>query len=255
MKEVIVIKKLSFLLMFVMFFITSNLSISASGFGFTRNNDNLPPSIGSYQKIFKETGSIYVGDTNKKNIYLTFDAGYDNGELPKILDVLSKYNIKASFFLTGDFVNRYQDLVIRMTLEGHAICNHTYSHKNISLMDLNTLEDEITKVESAYYDITGCRMLRLVRPPEGEFDLNSLRNVNKLGYRAVFWSSACVDWKVDSQNVVEYTKNIFVNNLHNGAIILMHSVSSSNREALPSIIEESLKQGYTFSLLTDFENG
>ena len=161
---------LGIVIMFTMFFTTSYLSLNAYGFGFTKNDDHLVPEIGKYKSILENTNSYYVGDTNKKEVYLTFDAGYDNGELPKILDILNEKNIKASFFLTGDFVKRFPELTIRMTLEGHTICNHTYNHKNITKLSKEELQVEITKLEESYFNLTGKQMAKYFRPPEGEFD-------------------------------------------------------------------------------------
>ncbi len=237
-------------IMFIMFFTTSYVSLNAYGFGFTRNDDHKTPEIGKYQAIIDGTDSYYVGDTNEKVIYLTFDAGYDNGELPKILDILSEKNILASFFLTGDFVKRFPELTIRMAHEGHTICNHTYNHTNITKLSIDELKVELTKLEEAYFNLTGMNMVKYFRPPEGEFDRTSLLNVKSLGYKTVFWSSAYCDWNVNGQKSVEYTKEMYLNNLHNGAILLMHSVSSSNREALSCIIDEVIELGYTFKTVT-----
>lgn len=241
---------LSIIIMFTMFFTTSYLSLNAYGFGFTKNNNHQVPEIGKYKSILENTNSYYVGDTDKKEIYLTFDAGYDNGELPKILDILNEKNIKASFFLTGDFVKRFPELTIRMTHEGHTICNHTYNHKNITKLSKEELQVELTKLEESYFNLTGHRMVKYFRPPEGEFDEISLKNINSLGYKTVFWSSAYCDWNESGQKSVDYTIDVYMNNLHNGAILLMHSVSSSNREALPTIIDEVLSLGYTFKTVT-----
>lgn len=237
-------------LMFIMFFTTSYVSLNAYGFGFTRNPSHEPPNIGKYESIIEGTNSFYVGDTNQLEVYLTFDAGYDNGELPKILDILNEKNVKASFFLTGDFVKRFPELTIRMTLEGHTICNHTYSHVDITKLSKEELSSELTKLEEAYFNLTGHQMVNYVRPPEGTFDRNSLMNLKELGYKTVFWSSAYQDWNVSGQKDVEYTKRMYLDNLHNGAILLMHSVSSSNREALPCIIDEVIELGYTFKTVT-----
>ena len=252
MKEVDKMKKIlsSITIMFIMFFTTSYLSVNAYGFGFTRNDNHKTPEIGKYKTILENTDSYYVGDTNQKEIYLTFDAGYDNGELPKILDILSEKKVLASFFITGDFVKRFPELVIRMAHEGHTICNHTYNHANITKISKDELSVELTKLEEAYFNLTGMHMVKYFRPPSGEFDRTSLLNVKSLGYKTIFWSSAYCDWNVNGQKSVEYTKEMYLNNLHNGAILLMHSVSSSNREALPSIIDEVRSLGYAFKTVT-----
>jgi peptidoglycan-N-acetylmuramic acid deacetylase len=137
-----------------------------------------------------------------------------------------------------------------MAHEGHTICNHTYNHANITKISKDELLVELTKLEEAYFNLTGMHMVKYFRPPSGEFDRTSLLNVKSLGYKTIFWSSAYCDWNVNGQKSVEYTKEMYLNNLHNGAILLMHSVSSSNREALPSIIDEVRSLGYTFKTVT-----
>lgn len=250
MKKGLLSKISSACLLFVMFFITSTISLNAYGFGFTRNDEHKTPNIGFYQEILDSTSSYYVGDTNKKEIYLTFDSGYDNGELPKILDILKEEEVLASFFITGDFVKRFPDLVIRMTNEGHTICNHTYHHPDLTKLSSDEIAYELRKLEDEYFFLTKSRMASYVRTPEGSFDKKTLKVIESLGYKTVFWSSAIVDWKVNGQKGKDYAKKMFLDNLHNGAIILMHSVSSSNREALPSIIREVKSMGYDFKTVS-----
>ena len=106
-----------------------------------------------------------------------------------------------------------------MAHEGHTICNHTYNHANITKLSIEELSVELTKLEEAYFNLTGMRMVKYFRPPEGEFDRTSLLNVKILWYNTIFWSSAYCDWNVNGQKSVEYTKEMYLNNLHNGAIL------------------------------------
>ena len=235
--------------MFTIFFTSTKINAIASGWGFSKNKNHEVPEIGKYESILDGTNSYYVGP-NEKSVYLTFDAGYDNGMLDKILDTLKEKNVKATFFITGDFVKRFPKLVIRISQEGHLACNHSYSHKKITSLTKDELNNDLSKLENEYYNLTGKEMIHYFRPPEGEFDEISLKNVNSLGYKTVFWSSAYCDWNTNGQKSVEYTKEVYLNNLHKGAILLMHSVSSSNREALPGIIDEVLNQGFTFKTVT-----
>lgn len=231
--------------MFTIFFTSTNITTYASGWGFRKNNDHQVPQIGKYEKMIEGTDSFYVGP-DEKSVYLTFDAGYDNGMLDKILDTLNKKNIKASFFITGDFVKRFPGLVIRLVQEGHVVCNHSYSHKNITTLSKEALSNDIKKLENAFYELTNVEMVKYFRPPEGEFDRSSLLNVKSLGFKTVFWSIAYKDWDVKNQNGVDYCVKTIMDNLHNGAIILMHSVSSSNQEALSTVIDKITNEGYTF---------
>lgn len=254
-KGVFFIKNISYkifigiLCLFTISFCSITTKVNAYGWGFTRNNNHTSPNIGSYEEIIKDTDSYYLGDVNKKTLYLTFDAGYDNGVLDEIINVLNEKNIKASFFITGDFIKRFPDLVIKLEEQGHLMCNHSYSHRSINKMSKDEIKTDLEKIEKAYYDLTKKQIAKYFRPPKGDFDKESLLYVNSLGYKNIFWSMAHYDWDVNKQMSVEKTKQIVLDNLHNGAIILMHSVSISNARSLPDIIDEAIKQGYCFETL------
>ena len=233
------------LVMFTIFFTSTQIKSYASGWGFRKNENHEIPEIGKYQKDIDGTNSYYVGP-NEKSVYLTFDAGYDNGVLDKILDTLKEKNVKATFFLTGDFVKRFKDLTIRIVSEGHIACNHSYSHRKITTLSKEELRKDLSKLEEEFYNLTATKMVKYFRPPEGEFNRQSLLNVSELGYKTIFWSIAYKDWDTKNQSGTDYCVKTVMNNLHNGAIILMHSVSSSNQEALPIIIDKIIQEGYTF---------
>ena len=234
MKKIIV---LVFVMLFT--FIAYNYpKVNAYGFGFKRNNVHKVPDIGFYKKILEENNGYYVG--KPKNVYLTFDVGYDNGHLEKYLDILKAENVKATFFVTGDFVSRFSSLLVRIYEEGHLICNHSYSHKKINLLSENELIEDLTKLENAYFDKTGAKMQKIFRPPEGQFDEKSLKTLGKLGYKTVFWSIAHVDWKNSNMKCYD---NI-VDNLHDGAIILLHTVNEDNYQNLSKIINYIKQSGY-----------
>lgn len=219
-------------------------STFAYGWGFKRNNNNVPPDIGKYASEIDGTSSYYMGDPDEKIVYLTFDAGYDNGVLGKILDVLNEKNIKSTIFVTGDFIVREHELTYRMAYEGHTVGNHTWKHKNITKLSYEELTREIKKVEDAYYELTNLQMTKYFRPPAGEFNKEALKNVEKLGYNTFFWSLAYKDWETKNQRGADVAYQQVMNNLHNGAIILMHTVSISNLEALPRIIDGIRDAGY-----------
>lgn len=219
-------------------------STFAYGWGFKRNNNNVPPDIGKYASEIDGTSSYYMGDPDEKIVYLTFDAGYDNGVLGRILDVLNEKNVKSTVFVTGDFIVREHALTIRMANEGHTVGNHTWKHKNITKISFEELSDEIKKVEDAYFKLTNQPMVKYFRPPAGEFNKESLKNVEKLGYSTFFWSLAYKDWETNNQRGADYAINQVMNNLHNGAIILMHTVSTDNLNALPIIIDGIRDAGY-----------
>lgn len=238
------------MVMFTMFFTSIHIKTNASGWGFRKNSIHQIPEIGKYKEEIDGTDSFYVG-SDEKSVYLTFDAGYDNGILGKILDTLKEKNIKASFFLTGDFVKRFPELTKRIVNEGHVACNHSYSHRKITTLSKSELQKDLEKLEEEFFKLTGCQMVKYFRPPEGVFDRNSLLNAKSLGYKTIFWSIAYRDWDTNNQIGVDYCVKTIMDNLHNGAIILMHSVSSSNQEALPTVIEKITQEGYTFKTVLD----
>lgn len=246
-------KKILMFLLILFFCLTTNLSANAYGFGFKKNNNHLQPEIGKYNNEIYGTDSYYVGDSNEKVVYLTFDVGYDNGCLSKVLDILKEKNVESTFFVTGDFFDKGKELIIRMVNEGHIVGNHTYDHKNITKLSYDELEEQLVKVENKYYEITGKDMIKYFRPPEGEFNKQSLMNVKKAGYKTFFWSIAYVDWNTKNQKNNNYAYEVVMNNLHNGAIILMHTVSKDNLNNLGSIIDGIRNEGYEIKNLNEFK--
>ena len=217
----------------------------ASGWGFQKNNNHEIPQIGSYQKILENNNAYYVG--KEKSIYLTFDAGYDNGVMTDILKVLREKKVQATFFVTGDFVNRFTPLLEEIINDGHLVGNHSYSHKAIDTMSEEQLLNDLKRLEEFYYEKTNSVLGKIFRPPEGRFDEESLKWLKNAGYKTFFWSVALVDW--DDKAINSY-KGV-MDNLHDGAIILLHSVSRSNADDLGKIIDDIRQQGYEFHLLTE----
>lgn len=217
----------------------------AYGFGLKKNNTHTQPDIGIYKNILDRNNGIYVGDKNEKVIYLTFDCGYENGYTNTILDVLKEENVNATFFLTGHYIKSAPNIVLRMKNDGHVLANHSNKHKDITKIKDSEIKKEILDLETMYYNLTGSHLTKFYRPPAGNFDDKSLSVVNELGYKTMFWSLAYPDW--NHNNSVEYTVKEVMQNIHNGAIILMHAVSKSNAMALKTIINELKSEGYTIS--------
>lgn len=246
------IKKI-FLIILALFIISlSSVNTLAYGFGYSKNSNHEQPHIGKYLNEIKDTDSYYVGNKKDKIVYLTFDAGYDNGVLDGILNVLKEKDVKSTFFVTGDFLERNSDLLKRIVNENHIIGNHTYNHKNITKISKLELINEISMFENKYTEIIGSNPIKFFRPPEGEFNKESLMTVKELGYKTFFWSIAYVDWNTNKQKGMEYAYNSVMNNIHNGAIILMHTVSKDNLMALPKIIDDLRSNGYIIKNLNEF---
>lgn len=240
---------------FILLLLILKPSVSAKsyGWGFNRNDQNIQPDIGKYADEIKGTGSYYVGDPDKKVIYLTFDAGYDNGNLQIILNVLKEKDVKSTFFLTGDFLEREKELLDQMVNDGHLVGNHTWGHKDISKLSQSQLEEQLKLFEDKYYELYNEYPSKLFRPPAGQFDNLSLMRVKELGYNTIFWSIAFKDW-LDDNRGEDYAYNNVVNNLHNGAIVLLHTVSRDNALALGKIIDKIHEDGYEIRNLDSLVN-
>jgi len=246
-------KKILLVIVFMLGLIAlPTLSGKSYGWGFKRNSEHRQPEIGRYAEEIEGTSSFYVGPADEKVVFLTFDAGYDNGVLPKILDVLDEKNVKSTFFVTGDFIERESDLLMEIVWRGHLVGNHTWSHKDITKLSDQELETELRKVEETYQRLTLRPMPKLFRPPAGQFNRESLLKVQDLGYKTFFWSLAYRDWLTDEQKGEEFAYKNVMDNLHNGAIILLHTVSEDNCKALGRIIDGIRAEGYAICNLDYF---
>ena len=196
--------------------------------------------------------AAYLGDTSQPVIYLTFDAGYENGSTAKILDALQKHNVKAAFFLVGNYIERNPDLVRRMVEEGHTVGNHTMHHYDMSkLSDFDAFSKELSGLEDLFREATGRELPKYYRPPQGIYSEENLKNAQKLGYKTVFWSLAYVDWNNDSQPTKEEAFSKLLPRIHNGAVVLLHSTSKTNGEILDELLTKWEDMGYHFGTLEE----
>ena len=215
--------------------------------GLSFQSEGAPPVANASQEYLRNFDALYVGDANKKEIYITFDAGFENGNTEKILDALKKHGVKATFFLVGNYFETQPELVKRMAEEGHTIGNHTYSHPDMSkISDIQSFQTELQKNEALYRDILGSEMPKLYRPPQGKFCEENLKMAQQLGYSTVFWSLAYVDWYVDDQPTPEQAFSKLLPRIHPGAVVLLHSTSSTNAEILDELLTKWEETGYSF---------
>lgn len=228
-----------------------NSMANGYGWGFKKSTNHEIPEIGKYKQMLDKYGSYYVDDSDDKVVYLTFDNGYEEGYTTKILDTLKEENVPATFFVTGHYVESKPELVKRMVKEGHIIGNHSYHHPDFSVVSKKTMKKELETLESAVAEITDQDQMKYLRPPRGMFNEETLEWANELGYIHVFWSLAFSDWNTDKQKGGTYAYDQVMNQIHPGAIILLHAVSSDNAEALPKIINGLKEKGYTFKSLDD----
>jgi len=224
-------------------------------FGFKKSRNGQLPSIAQegFLGIVEQNGAIFLGNTEKKELYLTFDNGYENGYTIKVLDVLKEKQVPAAFFVTGHYIRDQAELLKRMTAEGHLIGNHSWSHPDMSGLSAERIKVELDKVKEEVAALTGQKEMPYLRPPRGIFSENMLKISRELGYTNVFWSVAYKDWDVNDQKGWKYAYDRVMAQLHPGAVILLHSVSRDNAEALGKIIDDAKQQGYEFKSLDQLD--
>lgn len=221
------------------------------GWGYKKNTDHQVPDIGSYQQLLDEYGAYYADLSGEKNIYLTFDNGYEEGYTSDVLDVLKENKVPATFFVTGHYVDTEPELICRMADEGHIIGNHSYHHPDFSVLTKDAMQKELDDLEKAVADVSKQKKLQYLRPPRGMFNQETLKWANELGYTHIFWSLAFIDWETNNQKGWRYAYEQVLDQIHPGAIILLHSVSEDNAKALDHLIKELKDQGYEFKSLDD----
>lgn len=219
-------------------------------------DDNLSTESKSWSYAYPDNSDLLnkydaIYKLDSQNIYLTFDNGYEYGNnTSKILDILARNNIKATFFTTGSFLRDNPSISKRIYNEGHNLSNHTENHLAQGRSSDEEIKNDILEWEKTAIDIIGLNPdTHLMRPPEGSYSEKSLAIANSLGYKTVFWNYAYADWDTNNQPVPEEALEKLLNNNESGSIVLLHSVSDTNVEILEKYIKETIKQGYTFSLL------
>lgn len=220
--------------------------------GMKKSRNHEPADAGErFKNVLEKYGSFYLGDTAKKDIYLTFDNGYENGYTADILDVLKKKKVSATFFVTGHYITQNEDLIKRMVNEGHTVGNHSWHHPDLTQVSDSRFKKELQQLKEAYEKVTGRTDMMYLRPPRGIFSERTLQLSKDLGYVNVFWSLAFVDWNIDNQKGWKYAYDNIVDQIHPGAVILLHTVSEDNAKALSKVIDTVREQGYTFKSLDD----
>ena len=212
-----------------------------------------PPVGNASADALKQYNAYFYDSSDKeKKIYLTFDAGYENGYTPAILDALKKHNVKATFFVVGNYIQTSPDLIKRMAAEGHTVGNHTFHHPDMSkISDQTAFREELESLEKLYKETTGQDMVKFYRPPQGKYSEQNLKQASDLGYKTFFWSLAYVDWYVDEQPTHAQAFEKLTTRIHPGAIVLLHSTSKTNAEILDELLTKWEAAGYTFGTLQE----
>ena len=229
-------------------FFSSVLPTGSWGLSFRREGDAPIGNAGVDQ--LKSYDAAYIGNTGEKVLYLTFDAGYENGCTAQILDILKAEEVPAAFFLVGNYIEKNADLVRRMVEEGHIVGNHTASHPDMSkITDQAAFAKELAEVETLFREITGKELPKYYRPPQGIYSEENLKYAQALGYQTVFWSLAYADWDNNKQPSHTYALEKLMSRTHNGAVILLHSTSKTNAQIFDQLLTQWKSQGYQFQTI------
>lgn len=217
-----------------------------------RTKDHKRPTLPSEFGFINEYNGWFLGsDQDDKVVYLTFDAGYENGNVEKVLETLDRENVKGAFFILSNLIDRNTELVCRMFEGGHTVCNHTSKHRNMSGYSMDEIKSELETVEKMCFERTGHEMSKYFRPPEGKFSRQMMNWLDDLGYKTVFWSFAYADWDNGKQPDTASAKKKILDNIHPGAVLLLHPTSATNAEILGDVIRELKNSGYRFGTLDE----
>ncbi len=192
---------------------------------------------------------LYQIDTAERKLALTFDISWGTQRNGPVLDVLKRYGVKATFFLSGPWARRYPEVVRRIAAEGHEVESHGHQHVDFSGLGRDQVVDNIRSAHAILKELTG-RDPRFIRPPNGDFNDQSIEVGRELGYETVIWSADSIDWKNPGVDVIT---NRVLKLAHPGAIVLLHASDSCKQtdQALPAILEGLQAKGYQFVLLED----
>ena len=227
-------------------------AVPTASWGLSFRQEGSAPVGTAGMEQLRQYDAAYLGDTREKVLYLTFDAGYENGCTEQVLDTLKKHQVRAAFFLVGNYIERNADLVRRMVEEGHIVGNHTMHHYDMSrLSGKETFSKELTDLEDLFRQTTGKELPKFYRPPQGVYSQENLKMAKELGYKTVFWSLAYVDWLNDKQPTREEAFRKLLPRTHNGAVVLLHSTSKTNAEILDDLLTQWENLGYRFGSLEE----
>lgn len=227
-------------------------AVPTAAWGLSFRTEGVAPIGTASENQLRRLDAAYLGDTTHKVLYLTFDAGYENGYTGQILDTLKKHNAPAVFFLVGNYIEKNADLVRRMVSEGHTIGNHTMHHPDMSKIgDMDSFRKELEDLASLYEEVTGQPLEKYYRPPQGVYSESNLKMAQELGYKTVFWSLAYVDWNNDAQPTKEQAFAKLLPRIHNGAVILLHATSQTNSLILDELLTKLEEEGYRFAPISE----
>lgn len=247
MKNIII-----FALVFMFAFLPTEQIFAGGDWGLGFPTPGQTPQGNETAEFLKKYDSYYVDPSGEKVIYLTFDAGFENGLTESILNTLEEKQVPAAFFLVGTYIRDHADLVTKMLADGHIVANHTMSHPDMSaISDRASFQKELAQTEEEYQKVTGQNMPKFYRPPRGKYSEENIKMAKELGYKTIFWSLAYMDWDQKKQPTKEAAFSKLIPRIHPGAIVLLHSTSKTNAEILGELIDKYKEMGYTFKSLNE----
>lgn len=252
-------KKIKFIVFSLFLICAFSINVCAQNISWycIRKKDHIQPELDSRLDVIEKYDVYWIdkkhSDMNEeKVIYLTFDAGYENGNVEKIVDILNEENVKAAFFVLDNLLIKNKDLVNKMILNGHTVANHTLKHKDMTTVkNKESFAKELYSLEELYKKEYGLDMEKYYRPPEGKFNEENLKWAKELGYKTVMWSFAYADWDNQNQMSAEKAMDKILSNVHNGEVMLLHPTSSTNVEIMRDLIKNLKAQGFRFGTIEE----
>jgi polysaccharide deacetylase family sporulation protein PdaB len=185
---------------------------------------------------------IYSVDAEQKKIAITFDCAWGGDDIPQIVDILKKYNVRATFFCVGTWIDKYPENIKLLYKEGHEVANHSDNHMNMADITEEKMKSEIINTNNKIEKLTGCKNI-IFRAPYGSYNDRLMKTAKGLGQYTIQWDVDSLDWK---ELGVESIVNRIKSKVKSGSIILFHNDTKYTLQALPSVLENLESQGYTF---------
>ncbi len=227
------------------------LKADGLGWGLFHFGSGIQPRGNEQVDVLEKYQAYYMGNPEDKVLYLTFDCGYENGNTDAILTALKAHDVKATFFVTGHFVETEAELLKRMVENGHTVGNHSYNHPDITQLDEETFRTELDSVRDKFKEVTGAELSMYFRPPQGICYSQALKWSVEMGYATIFWSTAYKDWDTEAQPTHEEAMQTITGRTHPGAVVLLHNTSKTNGEILDELLTKWEEMGYVVKPLSE----
>ena len=197
-----------------------------------------------------KTTVISSGDRMDNKIYLTFDDGYSARNTKKILDILKATRVPATFFIEGGFLTE-NPLLSKRTADEQILANHTFSHVDITKISDEELRRQLKQFEDEALKITGKPVRKFFRPPMGKYNDRKLKILADFGYTVFLWDVQYYDYVHNDDQGIKYVLDNLMKQTQNGSIILMHTLTNSNADALEEAITRLRAKGFVFASLEE----